>query len=427
MQVRWVVAFLAFVGFIFNYMLRVNINLTIVSMVNYTQQNDDADVVNECGKVSGNSSSDSDSNSKSDQGEFVWDSVVQSQIVGSFYYGYILTQLPGGRMAEVIGAKRVLGISMAGVAICNLLLPLSTQIVGIEDFPWPVIVLRALMGVCEGATFPSISAMMAKWAPQAERSRMSTFIYAGSQAGTIIAFPLAGVIADSLGWRWVFYIQGASCLIWVAIWWMYVSDTPATHKYITAQEVEYIQGSRPKFAKAPAVPWKDLLTSWPFLAIFIANFGNNWGFHLLLTELPIYMKTILKRDINSNALLSSLPYACMWAFSLLVSYLADKAVSKKTLKTGIVRRIATFIAHGGPALCLVGICFTGCQETLTIALLTLAITMQGALYSGFFTNPLDIAPNYSGTILGITNAFGTIPGWLAPLIAGAFTREKVTI
>ena len=52
--------------------------------------------------------------------------------------------------------------------------------------------------------------------------------------------------------------------------------------------------------------------------------------------------------------------------------------------------------------------------------------MQGALYSGFFTNPLDIAPNYSGTILGITNAFGTIPGWLAPLMAGAFTKHGVS-
>ena len=74
---------------------------------------------------------------------------------------------------------------------------------------------------------------------------------------------------------------------------------------------------------------------------------------------------------------------------------------------------------------MIGICFTGCNKTATIALLTFAITMQGALYSGFFTNPLDIAPNFSGTILGITNAIGAIPGWLAPLIAGGFTREKV--
>lgn len=174
------------------------------------------------------------------------------------------------------------------------------------------------------------------------KARISISI-SGSQAGTIIAFPLAGLISDKLGWQWVFYIQGSACLIWVVVWWLYVSDTPSTHKYISLEEIKYIEGDQGKPSKAPPVPWKDLLTSLPFWAIFVANFGNNWGFHLLLTELPIYLKTILKRDINSNALLSSLPYACMWAFSILVSYLADKAISKKIVKTGVVRRIATGI------------------------------------------------------------------------------------
>ena len=45
------VAVLAFFGFVFNYMLRVNINLTIVSMVNYTQDENDTDNINECNRV----------------------------------------------------------------------------------------------------------------------------------------------------------------------------------------------------------------------------------------------------------------------------------------------------------------------------------------------------------------------------------------
>lgn len=145
-------------------------------------------------------------------------------------------------------------------------------------------------------------------------------------------------------------LQGSSCLVWVAVWWFFVSDTPDTNKYISAEEVKYIQGDQIPSQKAPPVPWKELLTSKPFWAIFVANFGNNWGFHLLLTELPIYMKTILKRDINSNALLSALPYACMWAFSLVVSFSADKAISNRILKTGIVRRIATTIGKLGGIL-----------------------------------------------------------------------------
>ena len=121
LPVRWGVAFLAFIGFIFNYMLRVNINVTIVAMVNFTAfENDEKNItVDEC-KFDDDDELNPDETSKSDQGQFLWDSVVQSQIVGSFYYGYIITQLPGGRMSELFGSKRVLGVSMAGVAILRL-------------------------------------------------------------------------------------------------------------------------------------------------------------------------------------------------------------------------------------------------------------------------------------------------------------------
>ena len=42
----------------------------------------------------------------------------------------------------------------------------------------------------------------------------------------------------------------------------------------------------------------------------------------------------------------------------------------------------------------------------------------------FRSNPTS---HILGTILGITNGFGNIPGWLAPLTAGAFTQGSVDI
>jgi len=34
----------------------------------------------------------------------------------------------------------------------------------------------------------------------------------------------------------------------------------------------------------------------------VADIGNNWGFWMLLTELPIYMKNILNYDLKSVGL-----------------------------------------------------------------------------------------------------------------------------
>ena len=52
------------------------------------------------------------------------------------------------------------------------------------------------MGLFEAATFPCITSMLARWAPQSERSTMSTLIMAGSQAGTIVGFFVSGLLVS---------------------------------------------------------------------------------------------------------------------------------------------------------------------------------------------------------------------------------------
>ena len=72
----------------FNYTLRVNINLVVTFMVNYTAIND------------------TDHASQED-GPFAWDSVIRNDVMGLFFAGYMTFQMPGGRLAELFGGKRV--------------------------------------------------------------------------------------------------------------------------------------------------------------------------------------------------------------------------------------------------------------------------------------------------------------------------------
>ena len=79
-----------FLGFVKVYAMRVNLSVAIVYMVNNTTDNDTT------------------------TGQFQWDEAQQGIILGMFFYGYVLTQVPGGRLAEVIGnrcIKSVIGIS----------------------------------------------------------------------------------------------------------------------------------------------------------------------------------------------------------------------------------------------------------------------------------------------------------------------------
>lgn len=82
-------------------------------------------------------------------------------------------------------------------------------------------------------------------------------------------------------------------------------------------------------------------------------------------------------------------------------------------------------AQAGPAVCLMCMVLVECNRLGTISLLFTAITLQGGICTGFMVNHIDIAPNFAGTLYGITNAVATIPAWVAPLMVGALTNNQV--
>ena len=51
--------------------------------------------------------------------------------------------------------------------------------------------------------------------------------------------------------------------------------------------------------------------------------------------------------------------------------------------------------------------------------------LQGAYYSGYLINQLDIAPNFAGTIYGITSGCSSLGSWLAPLTVATLTEGNV--
>ena len=62
----------------------------------------------------------------------------------------------------------------------------------------------------------------------------------------------------------------------------------------------------------PPIPWFDFLKSAPLWAILVGHTTYNWGFYVLFTCLPKYLKEVLGFDMKHNALYSALPYLIMW-------------------------------------------------------------------------------------------------------------------
>lgn len=71
--------------------------------------------------------------------------------------------------------------------------------------------------------------------------------------------------------------------------------------------------------------------------------------------------------------------------------------------------------------------FAGNNREVAVTFMTIGITSMGAMYSGFLGNHIDIAPNFAGTLVAITNFFATIPGIVMPIIIGHITSKDVSI
>lgn len=75
---------------------------------------------------------------------YPWDSATQGYLLGAFFFGYLVTQIPGGYLAGHLGGRIFLGGGVLGTAGLTLLTPLAAGL----GVPW-LFALRALEGFGE--------------------------------------------------------------------------------------------------------------------------------------------------------------------------------------------------------------------------------------------------------------------------------------
>ncbi|XP_041361224.1 sialin-like [Gigantopelta aegis] len=418
MQKRHILAIWAFFGIGTMYAMRVGLSVALVAMVNNTASTKNESQNNEC--IGPNYTTKQD---VGQSGEFSWNEKTQGWVLGAFFYGYIITQIPGGYLATRFGAKRLLAVGLFCTSTMTMLIPMAGRLhVGV------LIVLRVVGGLGEGVTFPGMYVLWGNWAPTLERSQLTGFVIAGSSFGIVFGMPISGILCDSRllgGWPSVFYVFGGLGLLWFVFWMWIIHETPADHPTITKAERQYIEESIGEKEYLPT-PWKKILTCPALWGIAAAHFAENWLLYMILTSLPTYMKNILKFDMKSIGFLSGMPYLLSWFIQMVSSYFADYLRANHYLSTQRTRQLFTTAGFLIPAVLIVGVGYTGCDHTLAVVLLALTLGTSALTTPGYVVNPLDIAPKFAGILLGITNTVATIPGFVAPIVVGVLTNHNET-
>ncbi|CAF0884887.1 unnamed protein product [Brachionus calyciflorus] len=363
---------------------------------------------------------------KSLDGPFAWNKGTQGIILSAYFYGYLITQLPGGFISFKLGGKNVLLITMLIASLFTILIPVCSK-----WGPVPLMICRFIVGLAHGAFWPSVSSLWILWAPGPERSRLVGSASAGSWVGNIIALPLGGYLCANGfdgGWGSIFYIFGIACFVWCVAFFFLTSDKPDNHKFISAVEKEYIIRETRSYMKSSDMktPWKQILLSKACIAIYVAHFCSNWGIYLFLTQLPTFLKDVLKFDIKSNGLISAIPYIASSILNLLSSIISDKLITSGKLSRTNTRRLFGFIGLFVPLCSVIGLSFVTCKNpALGIALLVIGISFTAVLWgAGHLVNINEISGPFSGIVFGVSNTIATIPGIVAPYIVGLITKNE---
>ncbi|XP_034187553.2 sialin isoform X2 [Osmia lignaria lignaria] len=418
---RGILGAMMFLACMFSYMIRTNLSITIVAMVNTTKEGDKGGPAcnyEGVGNVSHQAAV------LKDYGErYEWNQHVQGLLLSGYFYGVLPASVPGGLLAEKYGGSKVVAFATLIPAVLNLLMPWAAGI----HYGF-VFVLRFLMGFFGGAVYPALHAMIARWVPPSEKG-MFVWTMQGGPFGTVVTFTLCGQIISAYGWKAAYYVTSGLILVFYALWVYLIYDTPDVHPGITEKEKAYIKeqiGTTVSKQKVK-LPVKAVATSVPFIVLLWAHFANMWGIYFIATNGPKYTLEVLGFNMKSGGPITGLPYIARLGAGVLFAAAGDYVRRKNFLSLGWIRRIFMIFSHMGPAVCLVIMTYAGCDAITAIVMLILALTFNGAACQTSLQNHQDLAPNFAGSLYGIMNTFGSFPGFIIPPIIGALTNERNTV
>src|SRR5271156_5342355 len=141
-----------------------------------------------------------------------YDPAAQGVVLSAFFWGYLVSQLLGGWMADRFGGKLVLAFGVAVWSLATILTPPASASFAM------LLAVRVMLGVGEGVNFPSIHSLAARWTRVSERARTLALNLSGIHLGSVLALLATPPLILAMGWPAVFYISGALGAVWLVAW-----------------------------------------------------------------------------------------------------------------------------------------------------------------------------------------------------------------
>jgi MFS family permease len=264
-------------------------------------------------------------------------------------------------------------------------------------------------------SFPAYASLNSRWIPRSEYSRAQTLSLSGAYLGQTLSYPITTWLVLTFSWPIAFYFNAFVGAVWMLVWLVFATNSPAEHPKITPGELQEIQKNlAPRLTHAVS-PW-TVLRSPQVLLLSLSYLLLVYGLWLIVFWTPTYMVKARGFSMQMVGWIGMVPTIASFA----------GLVSGGVLSDALLRRgfSARFARVQGPALCIAcAVPFLVAAALVpwsgvAIICLALYLFLSNAAGGGFWAMPLELNPQAVGAISGVMNCAGNFAGIFGPMTAG---------
>jgi len=247
--------------------------------------------------------------------------IFAANFVTSFFF-----QPLWGKLSDRYGRKMMLLRSGFGMSIVIVLM-------GFANAPWQLLLLRMMNGVISGYSPAAVSLVSATTPKEKMGFAMGT-LQSGGTAGTILGPLIGGVMADTFGFRPIFYITGSLLFLASALSWIMVKENFDREAAAKRPQASMIKGFR-ELARIPQLP-----------ALFSVTFLIQFAMLSPMALIPLYIKELHGSTTNLDlmaGLVSSVTGFSNMVSAPLLGRLSDRIGSTRILIVSLIGAGVMFV------------------------------------------------------------------------------------
>src|SRR5579872_187142 len=333
--------------------------------------------------------------------------VQMSWALSAFVFAYALFEIPGGRLGDRIGPRRVL---MRIVLWWSFF----TAAIGSTWSATSLIVTETLFGAGEAGCFPNLTRIFTTWLPKRERDRAQGLLWLSARWSGAFTPLIVAYMLDLMTWRRAFELFGVVGVIWAIAFFLWFRDDPRTHPSVNEAELA-LMPARAETAIGGETPWRRIFGSRSVKLLCVQYACLSYGWYFYVTWLPTYLREARHTSVKFGALLSSLPLLLGGIGSLISAQIIPRLARRTGFR--LARRIVAVIGFVGASASII-VFMQIADPARAMVLLGLAGFFNDFVMPAAWAGCMDIGGRHSGTVSGSMNMLGNIGGALSPLAVG---------